>query len=128
MGAVLRNEQTYKKTVSTKTLHSGVIFRGYLDWLKSGISVRVWARLIIVRTVTFLSVGRAVIPNYEQAIQSKQKGVGRFRSVLHEAGKAWLGPKIAAKESKESSKEKAWVIVDWSIWPIQTLEVRWADG
>ena len=75
--------------------------------------------LLLCTLFTFLAAGRAVIPDYEQAIQSKQKGVGRFRSVLHEAGKAWTGPKIAAAESKESPKEKAWVIVDSSIWYTQ---------
>lgn len=75
--------------------------------------------LLLCILFTFLAAGRAVIPDYEQAIQSKQKSVGRFRSVLHEAGKAWTGPKIAAAESKESPKEKAWVIVDSSIWYIQ---------
>lgn len=73
--------------------------------------------LLLWTLFPFLSVGRAVIPNYEQAIQSKQKGLGRFWSVLHEAGKAWPGQKITAKESKESPKEETWVIVDWSMWP-----------
>lgn len=75
--------------------------------------------LLLCTLFNFFAAGRAVIPDYEQAIQSKQKGVGRFRSVLHEAGKAWTGPKIAAAESKESPKEKAWVIVDSSIWYTQ---------